>query len=473
MIGLASFTPGSTMSTSVKPNDTSTLTTSLRSSCDRCRAQKLRCVPSSQADPSAPCQRCLRGKEPKSCTFSRRLQTGKPPASGRRSDHRQNPRRENHVPTKFLPGMNTFTLSSLSSPEPSIVEKSRPETATSSDKSQSLESEAFLDSLWSDEYTTFIEPALQTHINTVAHVHEPPSHAEECEKPDSGEMMDMHADPSFQSDLVELLDVQQILASPPYTASPQLGLDFDTNMAMGMDILEEETPGLLVDLSGLLGKLSHYEMELAKLYESTLDNYPIGDALYLSQRFHVILINHGRIPTFDNSSDIDMPTRLLSLSCYILLTRIYLTIFKYLYAHLSQLPAALSNRDLGPSSYSIEYNMDAYRGLRLGQLQSISVGWEPAMRIRKAMSMLLNSLGNSERALGLPATVRTALHTEKSQEDADGSATESVPLFEEGGVLAPLMNGRLQKKLREQERNLRAKVEDVDDLLDGLLAPSK
>lgn len=290
---------------------------------------------------------------------------------------------------------------------------------------------------------------------------------------ESKETMGMQGDPSFQSDLAEFPDVQQMLASPPYTSSPQIGLDLDANLVMGMGTLEEKTPGLLVDLSSLLGKLSHYEKELAKLYGSTLDNYPIGDALYLSQRFHAILINHGRILTFDHVSDIDMPTRLLSLSCYILLTRIYLTIFKYLYTHLSQLPTAFSTRSLGPSSYSMENNMDAYRGLRLGQLQSISVGWEPAMRIRKAMSMLLNSLGNTEKALGLPATVRTALHTENFQEDTDTPATESIPLFEEGGVLAPLINGRLQKKLREHERNLRAKVEDVDDLVDGLLAPSR
>ncbi|KAJ5928230.1 hypothetical protein N7466_007186 [Penicillium verhagenii] len=469
MIQLASFTTDAAMCT-VKSSDNNALTKSLRSSCDRCRAQKLRCVSSS--DPSGPCQRCLRGKEPKSCTFSRRGQTGKPAGSGRGSDHRQDPQRETHTSTKFIPGMNTFTLSSLSSPEPSSVEKSRTETTTTttaSDKNRNLESDTFLDSLWSDEYTTFIDPALPSHINTSPLVHGL-SHTEECDMYDSKKTTGMQGDPSFQLDLAEFLDVQQMLATPPYTSS---GVDNYANMDMDVGILEEETPGLLVDLSSLLGKLASYEKELAELYGSTLDNYPIGDALYLSQRFHAILINHGRVLTFDHVSDTDMPTRLLSLSCYILITRIYRTIFKYLYTQLSQLPAAFSTQNLGASSCLMDNNMNAYQGLRLGQLQSISVGWEPAMRIRKAMSVLLNSLSHTETALGLPATVRTALHAEKSQEDTDTPTTGSIPLFEEGGVLAPLINGRLQKKLREHERDLRAKVEDVDDLLDGLLVPSR
>ncbi|KAJ5915840.1 hypothetical protein N7454_010981 [Penicillium verhagenii] len=460
MIALASFPTDSTMCT-VKPSDNNILTKSLRSSCDRCRAQKLRCVSSS--DPSGPCQRCLRGKEPKSCTFSRRGQTGKPPGSGRGSDHRQDPQRETHVSTKLLPGMNTFTLSSLSSPEPSSVEKSCTETRTpSSDKNQNLESEAFLDSLWSDEYTTFIDPAMQSHINAAPLVHGL-GHTEDCDMYDSKKTAGMQGDPSFQLDLAEFLDVQQMLATPPYTLS---GVDNDANMDMGVGILEEETPACW-------GKMANYEKELAELYGSNLDNYPIGDALYLSQRFHAILIDHGRVLTFDHVSDTDMPTRLLSLSCYILITRIYRTIFKYLYTQLSKLPTAFSTQNLGASSCLMDNNMNAYQGLRLGQLQTISVGWEPAMRIRKAMSVLLNSLSHTETVLGLPATVRTALHAEKSQEDTDTPMTGSIPLFEEGGVLAPLINGKLQKKLREHERDLRAKVEDVDDLLDGLLVPSR
>ncbi|CAG8297047.1 unnamed protein product [Penicillium olsonii] len=451
----------------VQPRDDNTPPTSLRASCDRCRSQKLRCVPSS--DPSAPCQRCLRGKEPKFCTFSRRLQTGKPPGSRKRSELHE-PRRENRPSAKFLPGMNTFTLSNSSLPEPSSIKKICPEPTATNEILRRLESEACLDSLWSDENTMFIDPALQPLIHTAAHVHEPPNHTD-CNVFEPKETMDMQGDASFQSDLAEFLHVDQMPVSPPYTSSLQMDLESEANPIMDMGVLEEETPSLLVDLSTLLGKLSHYEKELAKLAGSTLDNYPIGDALYFSQRFHALIVNQGRVYTFDHTSDIDMPTRLLCLSCYILLTRIYLTIFKYLYTHLTQLSTPFSAWGLGPSSYSMENKMDAYRGLRLGQLQSVSVGWEPAMRIRKAMVILLDSLGNAEKALGLPATVRSALHTERPQGD-NTPATESIH-YEEEGVLAPLLNGRLQKKLREHERTLRGKVEDVNDLLDGLLAPSR
>ncbi|CEJ83193.1 hypothetical protein VHEMI03213 [[Torrubiella] hemipterigena] len=54
----------------------------LRSSCDWCRAQKLRCVPVPGTAPHAPCQRCHRAKPPRTCHFSARSRSGRTPKDG-------------------------------------------------------------------------------------------------------------------------------------------------------------------------------------------------------------------------------------------------------------------------------------------------------------------------------------------------------------------------------------------------------
>ncbi|KAE8389871.1 hypothetical protein BDV23DRAFT_183949 [Aspergillus alliaceus] len=446
-------------------------TASLRTSCDRCRAQKLRCVPSSKTDPFASCQRCLRAKGPKSCVFSRRLRTGRQTKTTGESDHRQVvPRRERVASTASLPGMSAFALSSLTSPkEPTFVESHQPMIASprelkpdgrDTDMSINCVSVAFMESPW--DHDIALDPALQHQIDTFPIIDPSISPADEPYVRSLGENMDSHIKTSFHPDFATFLDIQNILTSPPYTASPNIGPDID----MDAELLAEEKPSPLVNLSALLAKMSHYETQLARLYDSKLDSYPIGDALFLSQHFYAILADSGQL---DASSDLDMPTRLLTLSCYIMLTRIYFAIFTYLHEHLSRLPdARCSTHRLARSSDPSVADMHAYRGLRLGQLQPMCVctGWEPAMRIKKAVSMLLDSLGNAERALVLPPTVGV-LHTPGAQ----GITGDKMPLFEEG-VMAGLTNGRLQKKLREQERELRGKVEEVDDLLDGLLVPS-
>ncbi|PLB40121.1 Zn(II)2Cys6 transcription factor domain-containing protein [Aspergillus candidus] len=50
---------------------------SYRTSCDRCRLQKLRCVPSFDSDWPSACQRCTRAKAP--CVYGRRARSGRRP----------------------------------------------------------------------------------------------------------------------------------------------------------------------------------------------------------------------------------------------------------------------------------------------------------------------------------------------------------------------------------------------------------
>lgn len=138
----------------------------LRSSCDRYRAQKLRCVPSSTTDPTAPCQRCSRLKEPKSCVFSRRLRTGR---HKKTADEQQDmPRKGKTKFTQSLPGMNTFTLSTSVSRASSVATDTSMFSGTSKSETQFNEDNALsvcstlgestMSDLW--DHDGFLDPAL-------------------------------------------------------------------------------------------------------------------------------------------------------------------------------------------------------------------------------------------------------------------------------------------------------------------------
>jgi hypothetical protein len=274
-------------------------------------------------------------------------------------------------------------------------------------------------------------------------------------------------------DFADFLDRAGPFPSSPYTIDPGLAPEMDMDMGVSMDTLAGERPNLLVDLSTLLSKMAHYEAQLAGLDGSKLENYPIGDALFLSKRFHAILTDQSHLPTIDASSDLDMPTRLLTLSCYITQTRIYSAVFAFLRAHISKPsdPCSAHGSTHSPHSpHSLMADINAYQGLRLGQLQTtcMCVGFETAMRTKRAVSMLLDALNDIERALGLPGSFR-AVQSQMSREMSQGVMVDTVPLFDES-VMAGLENGRWQKKIREEERQLCDKVEDVDYLLRSLLA---
>jgi hypothetical protein len=87
--------------------------------------------------------------------------------------------------------------------------------------------------------------------------------------------------------------------------------------------------------------------------------------------------------------------------------------------------------------------------------------------------MLLGSLAGAESVLGLPSDVRAVDSSwmDGSREPMTNPSSgreENIMLFKEG-LVASLTNGRLYKSVRGQTRELRAKVEEVDELLKGLL----
>lgn len=239
-----------------------------------------------------------------------------------------------------------------------------------------------------------------------------------------------------------------------------------------MDILTEERPSPLVDLTALLAEMSPYESRLLKLSGGGLHDYPIGDALFFSHRFYAILSDYSHLPSTDSTSLLSTPTMLLALSCFMTLTRIYLPIFAHLQENLSQMLEAHSAQQSRSCAYpSMGADIRSYRGLRLSQLQPICLctGWDPT---KKAVSMLLSSLGSAEEWLGLPPDVRImAVSATKAPGEQTsrfkGSGGETMVLFEEGSM-ASLTNGHLYKTVGKQAKELRRKIEDVQELLQGV-----
>ena len=241
------------------------------------------------------------------------------------------------------------------------------------------------------------------------------------------------------------------------------------NSSVDIDMVTEERPGLLVDLTALLAEMSPYETRLSKLSGGDLHSYPVGDALFFTHRFSAILIDYSHGPPPDTNSQLSTPTMLLALSCFMTLTRIHSFIFEHLHEQLSWILESHPTQGLGScTSQPLGASIQSYRGLRLGQLQPICLcaGWDPA---KKAVSMLLSSLGDAEGSLGLPVDVRIIAI---SGADIQGEQTTSVKakavLFEEGSMAA-LTNGRLYKTMGKQAKELRRKIEEVEELVRGVI----
>ncbi|KAF2176514.1 hypothetical protein K469DRAFT_606991, partial [Zopfia rhizophila CBS 207.26] len=247
--------------------------------------------------------------------------------------------------------------------------------------------------------------------------------------------------------------------------------------SVGIDTPAEENSGPLVDLANLLAEMSPYERRLSRLSGGELYNYPIGDALFLSHHFHTILSAHSDLLRGDSVPPLSTPTILLVISCFMTLTRIYSFIFRHFNKQLSQIletRAAHSSRGCVPPSTEADFR--SYRGLRLSQLQHICLcsKWDPT---KKAVSMLLNLLSGAEELLGLPPDVKiTSMpgtkpprHQRSSLEENSGA---KKALFEEDS-LAVLRSSGLYKTVEVQAKELYKEIEEVEELLKGIIDTGK
>ncbi|RYP81266.1 hypothetical protein DL770_005944 [Monosporascus sp. CRB-9-2] len=273
-------------------------------------------------------------------------------------------------------------------------------------------------------------------------------------------------------DVVDYLDIQSLLFSPSETTRGA------SNTGIDADMFAAKSMGPMGDLTVLLGIMSSYENRLKKDSDGDLYDYPIGDAVFLSQKFYSILSEYGHhrdgSPS-DSAIHLDMPTMLLTLSCYVTLTRIYSSVFTYLHEHLLQLHGVSSHYDSRRASETSIADVQAYRGRRLGDLQPTCLWetWNLAARAKKAVSMMLDSLGRAEGLLNLPPdlslmAIRQAESQAQGMEGSKRCGEEATVLFT-GEMMATLSNGQLHNRVKEQASELRVKVKEVERLLLRLL----
>ena len=381
--------------------------------------------------------------------------------------------KENLTPS--LPGMSTFALFSSPSPSPEVETpnpldswstKCTPPMLSLDDNTVAVDtaSEGSISDFWQYDTrlldTFSLEAFLQQPSNLLFGVNESAS-IDDLGVRGQGDGITASMETSYPVNNSAHAEFQGLLLSPSNTPRTDSGVD--------MDILTEERPGPLVDLTALLAGMSPYESRLSKLSGGELHNYPIGDALFFSHRFYAILSEYNHL---DSTSQLSTPTMLLALSCFMTLIRIYSPIFRYLHEQLSGMLEAHSAHESKNCAYpSMGADIHSYRGLRLSQLQPICLcaSWDPT---KKAVSMLLSSLGGAEGWLGLPPDVRVMAvsGTEAQGEQTsrlEGNGGEKTVLFEECSMAA-LMNGRLYKTMEKQAKELRGKIEEVEGLLRGV-----
>ncbi|KAI1117991.1 hypothetical protein F5Y14DRAFT_400730 [Nemania sp. NC0429] len=475
----------------------------LRTSCNRCRAQKLRCVPSSRADA---CERCLKANVEDLCVFGKRSKTGR---NRKNSEigRPETPQKDRESSIRGLPGLGVFSLSTPST--------ERADCAMVSSSDSNLFDSLYPDlSLSATSDFLFSMPGL-TPTGKPGQSPEFDNGATAVDKFDH--MFDLRVDANniqmpFQPD-------EMLLSS---VGNENKFQDINNSLAYS------DRPDPMANLAELLAGIIHYETQLTNMPGVTFENYPIGEALFLSQRFHAVLsecshrlasqntesascCSSSSSTTSSASSSVsspslpfeqNLPVMLLALSCYLTLIRVYWSIFENMYGQLSQISDAYFASDGSPTTVGtatacatnpnvLATDMNAYRGLRLSQLQPFNTEWDLARRTKKAVALLLSLLGHVEKALGLPQDVRVVTANSSSATNSlmqmvriqsstpptssyettitNGCTPETAAAVFEEGIAVALANGRLYKTVRENARQLRSRLDELDDLLKGLL----
>lgn len=422
------------------------VTHGFRASCERCRSQKLRCIPSSDTDTGAPCQRCARSKSAKSCVFSQRSRVG-------RGKAKASPRiRETNKPSHGTP---------LSSPKPHRpLHTNNASPNPSSEVAVDSVMGASLDALWNQDVFEFDSLYLSSSAQTSSQemsfstLCSNYSHAGESATSDKG--IDEADDFGHQPDMQDLE-----FSSAGHN---ELTLQLDVPPAM-------EDGGELEGLSTLVAELFPYEKYISNSTKMDLQDYPIGDVISFSHRLSELVSTGSETEDFSHPH---MPTTLLALSCYLTLTRTCLSVFTYLHNHLSQqMNEQHQHRPQDESSMTprclMQEKANTFRGLRLHQLQlrCLCASWSP---IKKAVVLLISALTSIENSLELPQDIRLItpsrndLKTNEVRVRGRRESSGSKSSLGETLIFA-LTKGQAFKTFRSQSRELRARVGDVEELL--------
>lgn len=429
---------------------------SLRMSCDRCRFQKLKCTlpPTTSPASGSPCQRCVRAKV--ACVFSRRAPTvfENKRRSGKNGKRKSVAGSEAMADSGSILGSNQLQFGSPS-PMRELVSDENAEDLSSLEALVHVQGWRHHSACEPPPTSTIVNPTsfdnefLLYDYDTSTSYHQ------------DGGLRDLNMfshDAVSQELFKKPASVQ--LQSNVETGSPRLGgtsmvqVTNDETGSVGMGSLElgqnASNCTMMQRLSALMAEM-HESLRVLKeglwtkaMDRYSLNNYPIGGVLQLAQEFANILRTtsfwttepsseleraplrcaecnvqacgrspgktcqlptpsthsprrESSVPAIIGQDMTDTPTRLLILSCYISLTRIYSIVFGHFQDHLSLVPSCtLSN---GAAE------VELCRGLQLGALPPMN---EVYSRTHTAVRMLLDTLRCVEDLIGLPSNLRCA-----------------------------------------------------------------
>lgn len=445
----------------------SILTTTLRSTCDRCRSQKLRCKPSLSTDSTAPCQRCSKAKPRAHCVFSNRARPGRRRSST--PDGSDCPyitglgESDTDLSSSSLPGMGTFVLTSPPTSTYAVVEEQACSPPVPKGGQNFDDSTMGVNCRRQDEGS--VHPSGDIFLESL-----------QCHPASSS---DVPSIPNFEDNIMARMELD-------YAFDSNAELDIRGSLATA-STNGSDKPAPVVALTTLLAEMHSYNNQLSVLHGIELNDYPIGDALFLAQRFGAILTELHLSSSYSSPTPsprhhatgqrphIDMTTMLLMLSCHMTLTRIYSTVFSDLQSHLSHMPPSGSPPQPRPHTL----DMQAYRGLRLGELQAWTDSqWVTTTWTKKAVATLLEALDVAEGILELPADVRAgaAITADRDASPASCSSGKTIEdstatLLDED-LMVSLTQGSMSEIMGDSARELRAKIEAVVNLLFAYSAPS-
>ncbi|KAL5356522.1 hypothetical protein BJX96DRAFT_171688 [Aspergillus floccosus] len=338
---------------------------SIRSSCERCRFQKLKCTGPAGPDSHGPCQRCARAKV--DCVFGRRRPTSRISESKRGSEATTNNLSRPTLPSPLTPSTASVT------PIVTIANGQRTEPAGDSTMfdMRGWDSVQLQDVM--DKATNFA------------------NHLDNYDMPPANGLDDIFLFDANTENAAEGSSSSRPSQNPPVIAGDVCG--------------NSDSSGLV---QSLLSLLSEMQQRLRVLQEGPwqfgstcgLDDYPIGTVLHLSQQFSTLVgpclrgasvscYDHmGPLPSVDGTPG-DSLAMVLVLSGYMSLMRLYSIVLGHFQAHLSQISnqeEVLTRNCLSPT-------------LQLGELPCASTT-HGLGRIHMALCMLQDSLNSVEDQLG-------------------------------------------------------------------------
>ncbi|KAF2175893.1 hypothetical protein K469DRAFT_683363 [Zopfia rhizophila CBS 207.26] len=339
---------------------------SIRSSCERCRFQKLKCTLPDGSDGRGPCQRCARAKV--ECVFGRR----------RRASRISGPKKR--VET------TSFNKAILASPETPTTSTGLPcLTLAGPDIEPPVESAMYNVLDWNIIQLQDATDKAMDLANDISSY-----------------------DLQYRNGLDDtfLFDTDQLYSSrcsPPEQSQSQ-PVEVMTGSSSDSSGMVQQLLALLLEIQQRLKMLKEGPWQFGSIYG--LDNYPIGTILHLTQEFIVAvgpILGGASEPLNENTSTsssssdgtvVDDLAAVLVLSGYMSLMRIYSIVFGHFQTHLSQMPS--HSQSLASSTTSPT--------LQLSELPCVNTAHELG-RIHMALCMLQGSLKDVEGQLGIGGVV--------------------------------------------------------------------